>query len=626
VERQISPESRSLPHNMRVKPRASSRNHSPGQRILAYDGSARDNSSSKATSSLRIKSRPRQKMMMLMNLSSSCGSTHMSSPGTRANSTPKRRPTTAADDTVLSQATINLNNFCKRQEEQLEARLCGQKSNKVTEDTPDSPAHTGTDCLAPGAARTDKLHPMLPSKGEYPEPQEQEVPKVARVLNDATIQCLTVETPDSQAMPSKTRVEAAQNYVSGSWTRSSPEIPSHPALGIGVGQHKPDNLGGISTLGSLKSINNSKQSDELAVSSMPVIAAVLTNVQATTNLMGTNFSTSSQRKLSAPFQTAHTSPISNMMELESASREASPPFQDSQSLFLRTTNITAMAPCPGSPSERLHAKSQIHIESRITSPAMNQGESTRQNTENPSTRSTRTTSDANANPTDKLNEAHSRKINMHRGSNIVSESLQSERSEMGLYITQERPGHTTSTKQQPMDNSRQNVAFLGEPEYSIAKHIPVELQELIQESRAEAMPSLEVDPISMGLLIDSSPEPSSIELRFEGREMQLPPAAKTIEPVLPRAKMANPATRGKSLQSIACSTVDTKALAFKSAMPPPPPISRINQSNPRASVTMGHIDEEPEPPRAGPWSRESFDLFGTWKPPDRNQGRNIAAA
>ena len=88
----------------------------------------------------------------------------------------------------------------------------------------------------------------------------------------------------------------------------------------------------------------------------------------------------------------------------------------------------------------------------------------------------------------------------------------------------------------------------------------------------------------------------------------------------PKARLVNPATRGKSLQTIAAHTVDSLAPAF-SLVPPlaPPPPQRITTRPQRNAVA-----EEKRPPQggyvggrtiAGPWSRESYDLFGSWLPP-----------
>jgi hypothetical protein len=94
----------------------------------------------------------------------------------------------------------------------------------------------------------------------------------------------------------------------------------------------------------------------------------------------------------------------------------------------------------------------------------------------------------------------------------------------------------------------------------------------------------------------------------------------------PKARLVNPATRGKSLQTIAANTVDSLAPAF-SLMPPPPAAPRIT-SRPQRNLDRNFLAEERPPPggytgdraMAGPWSRESYDLFGSWLPPGTGSG------
>jgi hypothetical protein len=93
-----------------------------------------------------------------------------------------------------------------------------------------------------------------------------------------------------------------------------------------------------------------------------------------------------------------------------------------------------------------------------------------------------------------------------------------------------------------------------------------------------------------------------------------------------KARLVNPATRGKSLQTIAANTVDSLAPAF-SLMPPPPAAPRIT-SRPQRNLGRNFVAEERPPPggytgdrtMAGPWSRESYDLFGSWLPPGTGSG------
>jgi hypothetical protein len=106
-------------------------------------------------------------------------------------------------------------------------------------------------------------------------------------------------------------------------------------------------------------------------------------------------------------------------------------------------------------------------------------------------------------------------------------------------------------------------------------------------------------------------------------EKAVPPvvAASSGKLDAPKARLINPATRGKSLQTIAANTVDSLAPVF-SLMPPPPPPPRIStrpQRNHDRNITAeerptsgGYVGERTI---TGPWSRESYDLIGAWLPP-----------
>jgi hypothetical protein len=69
----------------------------------------------------------------------------------------------------------------------------------------------------------------------------------------------------------------------------------------------------------------------------------------------------------------------------------------------------------------------------------------------------------------------------------------------------------------------------------------------------------------------------------------------------------NPATRGQSVQALASKTLE--AVASTLASMPPPSIVPV-KSRPEESNHAGG---------SGPWSRESFDLFVTWKPPGKER-------
>ena len=83
------------------------------------------------------------------------------------------------------------------------------------------------------------------------------------------------------------------------------------------------------------------------------------------------------------------------------------------------------------------------------------------------------------------------------------------------------------------------------------------------------------------------------------------------------SRLVNPATGGPSLRSLAKQIVDTTGPTIINKSPPPLP--KVTEYHGRSSrVDAGQIQILTGPvAEGGPWSRESFDLFGTWRPPGR---------
>lgn len=99
-------------------------------------------------SALRIKGRSAPKMMMLMNRPSSrMMASGESSDSRRRIQAPLQRSSETSSDIVLSQATMDLNAFCQKQEERLQARLRGERRATIMEidDVSSSPEDTDID-------------------------------------------------------------------------------------------------------------------------------------------------------------------------------------------------------------------------------------------------------------------------------------------------------------------------------------------------------------------------------------------------------------------------------------------------------------------------------------------------
>ncbi|KAE8454528.1 hypothetical protein EG329_000151 [Mollisiaceae sp. DMI_Dod_QoI] len=101
------------------------------------------------TSALRIRARSGPKMMMLMDRPSSRLAASAESSGLRCRDpTPMQKGgPKPSNDIVLSQATIQLNAFCQKQEERLQARLRGQRRSRIMDldDLSSSPASNAID-------------------------------------------------------------------------------------------------------------------------------------------------------------------------------------------------------------------------------------------------------------------------------------------------------------------------------------------------------------------------------------------------------------------------------------------------------------------------------------------------
>jgi hypothetical protein len=87
-----------------------------------------------------------------------------------------------------------------------------------------------------------------------------------------------------------------------------------------------------------------------------------------------------------------------------------------------------------------------------------------------------------------------------------------------------------------------------------------------------------------------------------------------------RPRLINPATRGMSISNTAKKTLP--ALATGANIMAPPPLETISKGGVNNSNVVGNPNVEEK----GPWSRESFDLFGSWRPPTQSEEGGSAAA
>jgi Protein of unknown function (DUF2439) len=208
------------------------------------------------------------------------------------------------------------------------------------------------------------------------------------------------------------------------------------------------------------------------------------------------------------------------------------------------------------------------------------------------------------------------------------------------------PEHFSSAVQAATDHFRAMMKSSATPKIQLAdatSATPGE-NDQIEHTPSVRLPQQKEQTASSEVAVKPSPRSSVIgevlniesELSMAGpvRAKSLDKSSeKAVAPVLaangkldaPRARLLNPATRGKSLQTIAANTIDSLAPAF-SLMPPPLQPQRIT-TRPQRSLDRNVVAEERPSPGGyvgkrtvtGPWSRESYDLFGSWLPPGTEQ-------
>ncbi|KAF7959689.1 hypothetical protein EAE96_001303 [Botrytis aclada] len=80
-----------------------------------------------------------------------------------------------------------------------------------------------------------------------------------------------------------------------------------------------------------------------------------------------------------------------------------------------------------------------------------------------------------------------------------------------------------------------------------------------------------------------------------------------------RPRIINPATRGMSIQKTAKRTLHALSPPVNQMGPPAAVLGGLGSGRNTTKDILGNIGNERDP--QGPWSRESFDLFGPWRPP-----------
>lgn len=582
--------------------------------------------SDKAMSSLRIKPRPPRKMMMLMDCPSSRQSGRALSSGNIITHKSKERSRAAKDDVVLSQATVKLDAFCQRQEARLQARLNGQRSRIDDGDLSDSPPDSGID---------HETIDLLLSRGvelgearlvDKPRPPSQQAKKPSEVVNRAG--------GLSEINSDREIASLGSTYEIIYKTQSAPTAEILPKVVVRPGSEQPVEEFGLdqglerSTSGGSESSGGVHKSDNIASTPAPATPDMLNSMRASEQYISSNEShgPTDSRSLHMP-ELDTTVPNSEAEEQSTVACSNVPTIENADEFVVRS----------------LLSRSQGSID--IPSLGLDKQKTG-------SNIAPDTTIKGDSNPS----REEQNKPKRHVDTNEAPSNAPLEDSRAIISVSDPRmkdlPWHMTNAIQGAVAHPRVKLdSPTGRLEKAAVPFAPQsEETRSIQKLNTITGTLSKAESISRGLVTKSSPKPTPIVLDalqktspqngngfFRDRDSVTTPtqgvatiAPKGMENPPPRARMANPATSGRSLQSIAANTLNTVAPAFIGVMPPPPPrlLSRINRTNPREDAARGRTDAAPlrEELKGGPWSRESFDLFGSWKPPDRNAGTNVTAA
>jgi hypothetical protein len=603
----------------------------------------------RATSSLRIKPRPPRKMMMLMEWPGSRQSVSLVKPSGRTTPKSKERVKAANNDIVHSQATLKLDAFCKQQDERLQARLNGRRSIIDVDDFSDSSLDSNTDCGKIDLSLNHKMDQEVIERQQVPQPANQQIPTPSEAANysnkhsdtEGILHSKNTTSEDSWTIPPESKPASCPKVL--------PEVTTSPDSAMLIekdGYHQPF---GMPTCGDTKCMDDLPEPVNSVSSSISTVKEISV-AQGVSSTSDNDLMQTSERswEFSAP------KPINQRERL--TLNERSPGHLSNLSV---TENIGDLAvpyhaprsqvlgnPFTGHSGSLLQeddgSESERHVNQRLCPPG-SLGES-----------------------------GEGRDDPKQREKDLLQQSNTLEQNNVGTRDEQENIISTVRNQ-----NNKGPSRLMTRAEEAVA-HLPAKLASskshpcLQQEvpgphcfQRPQASDLLEVRMAispppnrklsSSGLVLNLSPmqttnqlnvleeeiapqngNKSNASITIENSTKTVPQATSGTTPTgsennPTRTRILNPATRGKSLQSIAAGTVDAPVPASNSIMPPPPlrRLNRANRSNPRddSAIIRGRADATPfrAATNGGPWSRESFDLFGTWKPPQRNPSTNVTA-
>ena len=512
----------------------------------------------------------------------------------------RQRVPKPAQKVVLSQATMRLDAFREQQELRLEERLNGKPPESYSDDLSSSSADSGIN------------HQLIDSfLSRRTEPADAAVPAHAQMLHPKPAVNLDSDSKDediTRATTSKPLAYSTEAVAAADITFFTASKKSPPELNT-------TNCTDIQPEGPLNNTSNSKV---LRQSTVP-------STDGTENTVPSQSEQLIAKIVSAPI-------------IESSGVDSVTPGTDPEPQVapIKDSNTS---PKPDGPVERASSHeldlSQTHKSS--SKPGILD-------------RASKTISPQSRSPVGEVNEL-SPPVNpsVEAIDRVKAAVEETEPSVPGSFIAARpkvtsRPAHMSSTIISATAHFRAILKSSALPPNQAIQDLPSVLLEQLALPPASVYEAQNVEIASSDVTIKALPKPSApaVMLVSETTPMEdvdsttsIHNTSSLIFPTIPnartdqpKAKLVNPATRGLSVQMTANRTVNARVPAFSgppSMAPPPPRISSRPRRIPVQDEVLSNRSVRgpvKEVTAGGPWSRESFDLFGSWRPPGRDTSTN----
>lgn len=556
-------------------------------------------------STLRIKSRAPRKMMMLMErpfsrLPAPKESSDNSHTGLRRQQIPK-----PAQNVVLSQATMRLDAFRELQELRLEQRLNEKRSESYSDDLSSSPADSGINHQLIDSLlfrRTEPAEAAVPAHAQKPHPKP-----VVNLDRDSEDDDIARTTSSKPLVYSTEAVVAADTMILKASKRSPPELNTTNCVDTEP-DGPPNNTPNPKVLQQSAIPSTDGTENTVPSQSEPLIAKIVSAPIIKSSGVDSLTPGIDPEPQVAPVRDSNTSPTDGPEERASSNRLD---LSQAHKLLSKTGSLDRASKTTSLQSRSPVASSAVAEVNELSPPvnpsveAINRVKAPVEETE-PSVPG----SFIAARP-------KVASLPAHMSSAIISATahFRAILKSSALPPNQAIQDLPSAPLEQP--------ALPPAPVYEAQK---VEIASSDVAIKALLKPS---PPPAVMLISEATPvEDADSTTSIHNTSYLILPTLPNARTDQPKAKLVNPATRGLSVQMTANRTVNARVPTFNglpSTAPPPPRISsrpgRIpaqDEALPNRSV-RGLVKEVTP---GGPWSRESFDLFGSWRPPGRDISRN----